>query len=232
VSTLNAIDGVVASNMAIVSAASGGISAFASNATDLTLDMFGYFAPGGNPPLAPTITSVSPSSGPPGTQMTIAGSNLGGAGTVQINGVNATVVSWGPSYVVVLVPVSATSGSISVFVNGFQANSQTFQVTVPPVPSISSLSLTVGPPQVGFKVSGSNFGTGLGNGSVLYSGTTSTGAPVNVLLNTSPVYWSANLIVAQIPAGTPASSGNVVVVVSGVPSTPMPFTVTQPFNCN
>jgi hypothetical protein len=45
VSTLNAIDGSLTSNMAIVPAASGGVNAFASNPTQLILDISGYFAP-------------------------------------------------------------------------------------------------------------------------------------------------------------------------------------------
>jgi hypothetical protein len=45
VATLNAIDGVVTSNLAIVPTANGSISAFASNPTHLVLDIFGYFAP-------------------------------------------------------------------------------------------------------------------------------------------------------------------------------------------
>jgi hypothetical protein len=45
VSTLNAIDGSLTSNMAIVPAASGSVSAFASNPTQLLLDISGYFAP-------------------------------------------------------------------------------------------------------------------------------------------------------------------------------------------
>ncbi|MBV8846305.1 MAG: hypothetical protein JO307_26160, partial [Bryobacterales bacterium] len=51
-STLNALDGVIASNMALVPAASGGITAYASDSTDLILDLFGYFAP---PPPPPTV---------------------------------------------------------------------------------------------------------------------------------------------------------------------------------
>jgi hypothetical protein len=43
VSTLNAIDGAVTSNLAIVPATTGSSSAFASNATHLVLDIFGHF---------------------------------------------------------------------------------------------------------------------------------------------------------------------------------------------
>ena len=45
VSTLNALDGSVMSNMAIVPTANGSIAAFASAPTHLILDLLGYFAP-------------------------------------------------------------------------------------------------------------------------------------------------------------------------------------------
>jgi len=45
VSTLNAIDGAVTSNMAIVPTTNGKIDAFASNLTQLILDISSYFAP-------------------------------------------------------------------------------------------------------------------------------------------------------------------------------------------
>lgn len=45
VSTLNSDSGTVASNMAIVPAANGGIDAFATNPTQIILDISGYFAP-------------------------------------------------------------------------------------------------------------------------------------------------------------------------------------------
>lgn len=45
VSTLNALDAAVTSNLAIVPATGGSISAFPSNPAHLILDVFGYFAP-------------------------------------------------------------------------------------------------------------------------------------------------------------------------------------------
>ena len=44
-STLNAPDGAITSNMAIVPTSNGSIDAFASQATHLILDISGYFAP-------------------------------------------------------------------------------------------------------------------------------------------------------------------------------------------
>ena len=45
VSTLNAVDGAITSNMAIVPNGNGKTDAFASGHTQLILDIFGYFAP-------------------------------------------------------------------------------------------------------------------------------------------------------------------------------------------
>jgi hypothetical protein len=45
VSTLNALDGAITSNMAIVPTTNGFIDAFTTNKTDLILDVFSYFAP-------------------------------------------------------------------------------------------------------------------------------------------------------------------------------------------
>ena len=45
VSTLNSSDGVIASNMGLVPTSNGAIDVFASNATYLVLDLFGFFAP-------------------------------------------------------------------------------------------------------------------------------------------------------------------------------------------
>jgi hypothetical protein len=45
VSTLNASDGAITSNLAIVPTSNGSISAFASNPTHLVLDISGFFAP-------------------------------------------------------------------------------------------------------------------------------------------------------------------------------------------
>ncbi len=45
VSTLNAIDGFISSNMAIVPTVDGSVDAYAAGLTQLILDISGYFAP-------------------------------------------------------------------------------------------------------------------------------------------------------------------------------------------
>ncbi len=62
----------------------------------------------------PTITSVSPDSGPPGTLVTIAGTNLSGATSVTFNGATANIKSDSASQITTQVPSNATTGNISV----------------------------------------------------------------------------------------------------------------------
>jgi RHS repeat-associated protein len=85
---------------------------------------------------APSITSLSPTSGPVGTLVTISGSNFGGTqggSTVSLNGTGTTVVSWAATSIAATVPAGASSGSFSVTVNGTPASSASFTVT--PLPS-------------------------------------------------------------------------------------------------
>jgi len=80
----------------------------------------------------PTIQSLSPSSGPVGTSVTIAGKNFGmpqGSGTVMFNsGVVAMPTSWTDSAIVVAVPTGATTGNVVVTASGGQSSSKTFTV--------------------------------------------------------------------------------------------------------
>jgi hypothetical protein len=63
VSTLNADDGVIASNMAIVPTTNGSIDAFSSSATQLILDISGYFAPSSSASPALRVTAKSAANG-------------------------------------------------------------------------------------------------------------------------------------------------------------------------
>lgn len=91
-STLNAIDGAVTSNMAIVPAANGSISIFGSNPTHLVMDISGYFIePPTGPP--PTITLMTPGSAVAGSAnftLTLTGTNFVPASVVQFNGSTRT----------------------------------------------------------------------------------------------------------------------------------------------
>jgi IPT/TIG domain/Chitobiase/beta-hexosaminidase C-terminal domain len=79
----------------------------------------------------PAITSISPTSGPITTVVTITGTNFGasqGTSTVTFNGTAATPTSWSATSVVVPVPSGATTGSVIVSVAGVASNGVNFTV--------------------------------------------------------------------------------------------------------
>jgi RHS repeat-associated protein len=162
---------------------------------------------------APSITSLSPTSGAVGASVTITGANFGatqGTGTVTFNGTAATPSSWNATSIVATVPTGATTGNVVVNASGVNSNAVSF--TVVTAPSITSLSPTSGAVGASVTITGANFGSTQGSSTVTFNGTTAT-----------PASWSASSIVAPVPNG--ATSGNVVVTVSSVSSAGVSFTV-------
>ncbi len=79
----------------------------------------------------PTIVSVSPTSGPIGTVVTITGLNFGiiqGTSTLTFNGVAATPTSWADKKIVAAVPIFAATGPVVVKVTGVASNALIFSV--------------------------------------------------------------------------------------------------------
>src|SRR5229473_943677 len=69
--------------------------------------------------VAPSITSLTPASGPIGFSVTIAGSNFGatqGTSTVTFGGINAAVTSWSSTSIVTTVPGGVSWGAVPVVV--------------------------------------------------------------------------------------------------------------------
>ena len=84
------------------------------------------------PAFAPSITDLSPSSGPIGTSISVAGTNFGatqGSSTVTFNGTLATPTSWSATSIEVPVPSGATTGPVVVTVDGQNSNGVTFTVS-------------------------------------------------------------------------------------------------------
>ncbi|WP_425235414.1 IPT/TIG domain-containing protein [Ulvibacterium sp.] len=80
---------------------------------------------------SPTISGISPSSGVVGTEVTISGTNFSSTGSqneVEFNGITATVKSASATQLVVDVPADATTGQVSVTVNGRTAVGASFTV--------------------------------------------------------------------------------------------------------
>ena len=177
-----------------------------------------FKAAGGGGSTAPTITSLSPTSGAVGTSVTITGTNFGssvGSSTVTFNGTPATTISnWRATSIIVPVPAGATTGPVVVTVGGVPSNGAAF--TVIPTPNITSLSPTSGPISTSVTIAGTNFGGSQGQSTVTF----------NAIPAGTATSWSATSVVIPVPNG--ATTGNVVVTVSGVSSNGVLFTVTSP----
>lgn len=83
---------------------------------------------------SPSISTLAPSSGPIGTQVTINGSNFGttqGTSTVSFNGIQVNPSGWSNATIAATVPIGALTGPVIVTVNGVASNAVTFTVTGP-----------------------------------------------------------------------------------------------------
>ena len=85
----------------------------------------------------------------------------------------------------------------------------------PPTPGITSLSPSSGTVGTPVTIAGTNFGSTQGTSTVAFNGTAA-----------APTSWSASSIVVPVPAG--AATGPVVVMVGGVASNGVSFTVVSP----
>jgi len=164
---------------------------------------------------APSITSLSPTTGAVGAEVAIAGANFGAtqsSGSVTFNGTATTPTSWSASTIAVPVPSGATTGNVVVNASGVASNTVSF--TVVPAPSITSLSVTSGVVGASVTITGANFSSPQGTGTVSFNGTDAT-----------PTSWNATNIVTTVPIE--ATTGNVVVSASGVASNGIGFTVVE-----
>jgi hypothetical protein len=163
--------------------------------------------------IVPVITSVSPTTGVGGTQVTISGSDFGATqgttGQVWLGSAPCAVVSWSDTQIVATVASNAISGSVRVKQSGLWSNSVPFTVNTA---TISNVVPTTGVAGTQVTITGSGFGATQGAGQV-WLGT------VPGVVQT----WSDTQIVATVAAG--ALSGNAQVLQNGVMSNAVPFTV-------
>jgi hypothetical protein len=159
-----------------------------------------------------TISSVTPTSGLGGSQVTITGSGFGvaqGSGTVWLGNAPGVVTSWSDSQVVAAVAPGAASGRAQILQNGVWSNSVPFTIDSPHIASISPNSGAAGT-QV--TINGNGFGAAQGN-SVVRIGSTA-GVVVS---------WSDTQVVASVSSS--ASSGVVKIQQNGSWSNALTFTV-------
>src|SRR5215467_3497622 len=86
---------------------------------------------GGGGGTTPSITSLTPNSGPVGTSVAIAGNYFGatqGSSTVTFNGMATTPTGWSATSITAPVPSGATTGNVVVTVGGVASNGVLFTV--------------------------------------------------------------------------------------------------------
>lgn len=163
-------------------------------------------------PLVPSITSVSPTTGAAGMQVSMSGSGFGttqGTGSVWLGTTYGIVVSWSNTQIVAIVAAISTSGTAQVQQNGLSSNAVPFNVNTATISNISPVSGVAG---IQVTISGAGFGADQGSGQV-WLGTAS-----GVVQS-----WSDTQVVAVVVTG--ATSGNAQILQNGVWSNAVPFAV-------
>ncbi|MCL5035873.1 MAG: IPT/TIG domain-containing protein [Chloroflexi bacterium] len=163
--------------------------------------------------LLPQITSLTPTSGPADTSVTITGAYFGavqGTSVVKFNGASASnYTSWVDNEIVCRVPSGATTGPVTVITrDGTSNNDFSFTVTTPPglPPSVGSINPSTGAIGTPVTIYGMGFGAVKGASTVRFYGIDAT----------TITSWCSTRIECQVPTG--AGPGPVIVTVDGIQS--------------
>ena len=174
----------------------------------------------------PTLTSLSPTSGPVGTSVTLTGTDLGGATSVSFNGTVVTSASFtsnSATSIVLNVPTGATTGNVTVTTPNGTSNGLTFTVT--------AAQLAVSQGGTGYPSNGAAYGfgnqvqntsssavaftlTNSGSSTLTISSVTATGDfATSGTLPTSVVAGGTGTVSAVFtPTATGARAGSLVIV--------------------
>lgn len=157
----------------------------------------------------PVVASITPTSGPTGTALTITGSGFQqqrGSGSVLV-GTTAisTITSWADDRIVVAVPESAATGAVKVQANNLDWSNTDVIFSVSNI-RITTVTPSAAPSGQMVFILGSGFGATKGTSTLKFNGTLATQIPS----------WTSNQITAITPLGI--ASGSVVVTVAGLDS--------------
>lgn len=162
--------------------------------------------------IPPVIISLSATSGNVGIPITITGSNFGsvqGLSKVVFNGILVTsILSWAASSILVLVPIDATTGDVVVTVAGIDSNGITYSV----IPTLVSLMPNSGAVGALVTVLGTGLGSAQSNSTITFNG-----------ISAAVSSWGSTAIHVSVPNG--ATTGNVIVTVSGTATNGLSFTM-------
>ena len=161
----------------------------------------------------PSITGITPSSGPVATTVTISGNNFASSvsgNTVSFNGTTTSPTSATTIQLIVVVPEGSTSGNVTVKTSEGTSNAVIFSISAPVFDSITPNTAAIGDTVI---ISGSGFSTTPANNIVTFS----DGKTASVINATT------TQLSVEVPAE--AESGSVAVTVEGLTSSPCAFSV-------
>ena len=161
--------------------------------------------------ITPYLSSLSVSSGPVGTGVSVTGTGFAatqGASTLAFNGANCSPTSWTITSITCSVPAAATTGNVVATVGGNASNGISFTVT----PYITGLSPAGGTAGSNVVISGTTFGASQGSSTVTFNG-----------IAAACSNWAASSLSCTVPAS--ATSGSVVVTVASQVSNAVSFSV-------
>jgi|AntRauTorckE6833_2_1112554.scaffolds.fasta_scaffold00149_11 Tol biopolymer transport system component/chitodextrinase len=123
----------------------------------------------------PEITGISPESGPTGSEVIISGTNFRSEpldNIVEFNGDRAELNSASVNEIRAIVPSTATSGPVSVTIDGYKAEGPTFTVQEPSslTVSVTTVGTSIDPDGYTLSVTGLEPRSVSTDGSVLYTG--------------------------------------------------------------
>ena len=159
---------------------------------------------------APTITSVTPSSGPTfgGSTIVINGTSLGLSGIVSVGGSQCNVQSRSHTSIRCILPAGEGSQSVIVYVDALASNALPFTYTGPTISNVNPLSGGTGGGTT-IVVDGSNFG---------FTGLVTIGGQQCAAVG-SPVVFNHSRITCSLPPGS-GSTNRVIVTVGSLSSPP------------
>ena len=152
----------------------------------------------------PVLSSLSPPAAPANGLGIISVNGYGfgpiqGSSTVKFNGVTGIALAWSDTAILVNVPSSATTGPVTVTMNGVTSNGVQFTLIEPL--TVTGISPSSGAVNSSVTISGTGFGPAQSNSVVTFNGTTANATS-----------WSDTSITATVPSG--ASTGPVTVEVA------------------
>ena len=158
-----------------------------------------------------SIASLSPTQGPAGTMVTIAGigfSTTTTANTVTFNGVPATITLATGNQLIATVPASATTGVVKVSTGGKEVAGPVFTVTQPSSLTITSINPASGPTGVDVTLTGTGFSTSAAQNIVKFNGASAVvkSATATQLVVTVPANATTGTVSVQVADKTVTGS--------------------------